>query len=37
MEVIDISGYSLQEKLQISRRYLLPKQVKENGLKDDLI
>jgi ATP-dependent Lon protease len=25
MEIVDISGYSLQEKLEISKRYLIPK------------
>lgn len=35
MEVIRISGYTEEEKLQISIRYLLPKQVKEHGLKED--
>ena len=33
MEVIKLSGYILQEKLQIARRYLLPKQLKEHGVK----
>jgi ATP-dependent Lon protease len=32
MEVINLAGYILQEKLQIARRYLLPKQRKANGL-----
>ncbi|KPK81275.1 MAG: hypothetical protein AMJ81_10715 [Phycisphaerae bacterium SM23_33] len=32
MEVIDIPGYMLTEKLQIAKRYLLPRQLKENGL-----
>ena len=32
MEVIDISGYIEQEKLQIAVRHLLPKQLKEHGL-----
>lgn len=37
MEVIDISGYIEQEKLQIAVRHLLPKQLKEHGLaKKDL-
>lgn len=37
MEVIDISGYIEQEKLQIALRHLLPKQLKEHGLaKKDL-
>ena len=33
MEVITIPGYSDMEKLQIARRYLIPRQVEENGLK----
>lgn len=33
MEVIHLSGYSEQEKLHIAKRYLVPKQLKENGLK----
>ena len=32
MEVISISGYTDQEKLGIARKYLLPRQLKENGL-----
>lgn len=32
MEVIDITGYSIQEKLQIAKKYLIPKQIKENGI-----
>ncbi|NLY45539.1 MAG: endopeptidase La [Tissierella sp.] len=35
MEVIRISGYTDEEKLQIALNYLLPKQLKEHGLKDD--
>ena len=33
MEVIQLSGYTEEEKLQIARRHLIPKQVRENGLK----
>ncbi len=33
MEVIHINGYTLQEKTQIARKYLIPKQIKENGLE----
>ncbi len=32
MEVIQLSGYTEEEKLQIARRHLIPKQVRENGL-----
>jgi len=33
MEVIKLSGYILEEKLQIARKYLIPKQFKASGLK----
>ncbi len=32
MELISISGYTEEEKFQIAKRYLVPKQMKENGL-----
>jgi ATP-dependent Lon protease len=35
MEVIEINGYLLEEKLEIAKRHLLPKQLKEHGLKTD--
>ena len=34
MEVIRIPGYTEQEKLAIARRYLVPKAIKDNGLKE---
>ncbi|MDF1762813.1 MAG: AAA family ATPase, partial [Oleibacter sp.] len=37
MEVIRIPGYTEDEKINIGRRYLLPKQIKLNGLKDSEI
>ena len=33
MEVINLAGYSDLEKLQIAKRYLIPRQIEENGLK----
>jgi len=35
MEVIRIPGYTEDEKLNIAERYLVPKQMRENGLKDE--
>jgi ATP-dependent Lon protease len=32
MEIIHISGYTLEEKLQIAKKYLVPEQINENGL-----
>ena len=34
MEVIRIPGYTEDEKINIANKYLLPKQIKENGVKD---
>lgn len=33
MELIDVSGYILEEKIEIGRRHLLPKQLEEHGLQ----
>ena len=35
MEVIEINGYLLEEKLEIARRHLLPRQLKEHGMTPD--
>ncbi|MGQ9477306.1 MAG: endopeptidase La [Candidatus Bipolaricaulia bacterium] len=35
MEVLELPGYSEEEKLQIAKRYLIPKQLKEHGLKEE--
>ncbi|AQX04519.1 endopeptidase La [Elizabethkingia meningoseptica] len=37
MEIIDISGYTLEEKIEIAKRHLISKQLKENGLTADAI
>ena len=37
MEIIDISGYTMEEKVQISKRHLLPKQLKEHGLDNEAL
>ncbi len=33
MELIEINGYTDEEKMQIAKKYLIPKQIKNNGLK----
>ena len=35
LEIISLPGYTEQEKLAIAKKYLLPRQIKENGLKKD--
>jgi ATP-dependent Lon protease len=35
MEIIELSGYTLTEKREIARRYLVPKQLAQNGLLDE--
>ena len=35
MEIIHLGGYSDREKLGIARQYLIPRQIKENGLTED--
>ena len=37
MEIIDLSGYTEEEKKHIAFRYLIPRQIKENGIKPDNI
>ncbi|MBK7392351.1 MAG: endopeptidase La [Chloracidobacterium sp.] len=35
MEIIQLAGYSDREKLNIAKQYLIPRQIKENGLSED--
>lgn len=35
MEIIDLSGYLLEEKMEIAKRHLLPKQLEEHGMKQE--
>ena len=37
MEIIELSGYIEEEKLNIAQKYLLVKQIEENGLKEDFV
>ncbi len=37
MEIINLSGYTQEEKLEISKQYLIPKQMDENGITHDHI
>jgi len=33
MEIIEVTGYTIEEKIEIAKRHLIPKQKKEHGLK----
>jgi ATP-dependent Lon protease len=35
MEIINVTGYTIEEKVEIGKRHLLPKQLKEHGLKSE--
>ena len=35
MEIINVTGYTIEEKVEIAKRHLLPKQLKEHGLNSD--
>ncbi len=37
MEIIELTGYTEEEKVQIAFKYLIPRQVKENGIAPELI
>lgn len=37
MEILELPGYTEEEKLEIARRHLIPKQINENGLNKKLI
>ncbi|WP_412984794.1 endopeptidase La [Pontimicrobium sp. IMCC45349] len=37
MEIINVTGYTIEEKVEIGKKHLLPKQIKEHGLTNDNI
>ena len=37
MEIIEVPGYTKQDKVKIAQKYLVPKEIKENGLKKENI
>lgn len=37
LEIIEVNGYTVEEKTEIAKRHLLPKQLSENGLNDSQI
>ncbi len=37
MEIIELPGYILEEKIEIAKRYLIPRRISENGLKSNKI
>jgi ATP-dependent Lon protease len=34
LEIIEVNGYTLEEKIEIAKRHLIPKQLKENGMNE---
>ena len=34
MEIIEVNGYTVEEKIEIAKRHLIPKQIKNNGITD---
>ncbi|MFN9801763.1 MAG: AAA family ATPase, partial [Bacteroidota bacterium] len=37
LEIIEVNGYTVEEKVEIARRHLLPKQLRENGISGEMI
>jgi ATP-dependent Lon protease len=37
LEIIEVSGYTVEEKVEIAKRHLVPKQLRENGIKEGQI
>ena len=37
LEIIEVNGYTVEEKVEIAKRHLIPKQLRENGLKEKQI
>src|SRR5690606_38423543 len=37
MEIIHVTGYTIEEKVEIAKRHLLPKQLKEHGMDSDAL
>jgi ATP-dependent Lon protease len=37
LEIIEVNGYTVEEKVEIARRHLIPKQLRENGITDKQI
>jgi len=37
MEIIEVNGYTVEEKIEIAKRHLMPRQIKDNGLSNQQI
>ena len=37
MEIVHVSGYTIEEKYQIAKKHLIPKQIKEHGLSKNIV
>lgn len=37
MEIIELSGYSVEQKVEIAHRFLLPQQIEANGLRENMV